>query len=114
MERYVKSCWYMAAWSEEIGAKGLSRRILDRPTFLYRLTDGGVAAVLDRCPHRFAPLSKGEINGDSIVCGYHGLTFAADAGLTIQFGRKDVKVISMSEGSATERAGKLLALCITK
>lgn len=78
LERYLKSCWYMAAWSEEIGPTGLARRILDRPTFLFRLSDGSVAALLDRCPHRFAPLSRGEIRADSVVCGYHGLTFASD------------------------------------
>ena len=27
------------------------------------------------CPHRFAPLSMGKLKGDSIECGYHGMTF---------------------------------------
>ncbi|MCX7676666.1 MAG: Rieske 2Fe-2S domain-containing protein, partial [Alteraurantiacibacter sp.] len=50
----------MAGWSEELDAEGfLARRIADRPTVLYRLADGTVAALLDRCPHRFAPLSLG-------------------------------------------------------
>jgi vanillate O-demethylase monooxygenase subunit len=42
---------------------------------LYRLTDGKVAALVDRCPHRFAPLSLGTREGDAIQCAYHGLTF---------------------------------------
>lgn len=78
MERYLRNCWYMAGWSDEIGDAGLARRILDRPVFLYRLADGSVAAMLDRCPHRFAPLSKGTRDGDAVVCGYHGLAFALD------------------------------------
>jgi len=38
-------------------------------------TDGVPVAILDRCPHRFAPLSRGRINGDFVECGYHGLQF---------------------------------------
>ena len=39
---------------------------------------GDVAAMADRCPHRFAPLSLGTRDDDNVVCGYHGLTFAPD------------------------------------
>lgn len=78
MIRYLKNCWYMAAWSEEVGPGGLARRIVDRPTFLFRQSDGTAKALLNRCPHRFAPLSKGEIRDDRITCGYHGLNFSAD------------------------------------
>lgn len=76
MKSWPLDCWYMAAWSEEIGGKGLARRIVDKPIFLYRLEGGGIAALLDRCPHRFAPLSRGTREGDNLVCGYHGLTFS--------------------------------------
>ena len=76
MGKWLRNCWYMAGWSDEIGETGLSRLIVDRPTFLYRLADGSLAALLDRCPHRFAPLSRGTRDGDNAVCGYHGLTFS--------------------------------------
>jgi phenylpropionate dioxygenase-like ring-hydroxylating dioxygenase large terminal subunit len=76
MEPWLKRCWYMAGWSEEVGAQGLARRIADRPVFVYRLGDGTCAALLDRCPHRFAPLSRGTREGDTVVCGYHGLGFS--------------------------------------
>ena len=36
---------------------------------------GQPAALKDRCCHRTAKLSKGFVEGDHIVCGYHGLTF---------------------------------------
>ena len=32
-------------------------------------------ALEDMCPHRFLPLSMGELKDDHIQCGYHGLTF---------------------------------------
>jgi phenylpropionate dioxygenase-like ring-hydroxylating dioxygenase large terminal subunit len=36
---------------------------------------GEPAAVLDRCCHRTAKLSRGFVKGDCIVCGYHGWTY---------------------------------------
>jgi len=73
----LRKAWYMAAWSSEVGAQLLRRRILGTPILLYRLDDGDATALTDRCPHRFAPLSMGERQGDAIRCGYHGLTFDA-------------------------------------
>lgn len=77
MAEMLRNCWYMAGWSHEVGEKGLSRRICDIPILIYRLVSGEAAAMIDRCPHRFAPLSLGSRDGDNVVCGYHGLTFAA-------------------------------------
>ena len=42
---------------------------------LWRDSGGRIRAVEDRCPHRLYPLSTGEIRGDDIECGYHGLRF---------------------------------------
>jgi phenylpropionate dioxygenase-like ring-hydroxylating dioxygenase large terminal subunit len=73
--RFVRNAWYMAGWSEELADQLLSRRVFDRQIIFYRKQDGSVAALADRCPHRFAPLSLGEKIGDAIQCPYHGLTF---------------------------------------
>ena len=75
--RHLQNAWYMAGWSAEVGATLLRRRILGHAIVLYRLESGRVTALDDRCPHRFMPLSKGERRGDTIRCGYHGLTFDA-------------------------------------
>jgi phenylpropionate dioxygenase-like ring-hydroxylating dioxygenase large terminal subunit len=72
---FLKNAWYMAGWSEELSDQLLSRRIFDRQIVLFRKQDCSIAALADRCPHRFAPLSLGEKVGDAIQCGYHGLTF---------------------------------------
>lgn len=74
---FLRRVWYMAAWSSEVGAALLRRRICGRAVVLFRLENGDVAALDDRCPHRFAPLSRGDRIGDTIRCGYHGLTFDA-------------------------------------
>jgi len=61
-----------------VRAEPLGRRILDQPIVLYRKTDGTVAALEDRCAHRYAPLSIGKVEGDDIVCGYHGFRYGPD------------------------------------
>jgi phenylpropionate dioxygenase-like ring-hydroxylating dioxygenase large terminal subunit len=72
---YVKNTWYMAGWSEELASQLLSRRLFDQQIVLFRKGDSSIAALADRCPHRFAPLSLGEKIGDAVQCPYHGLTF---------------------------------------
>jgi phenylpropionate dioxygenase-like ring-hydroxylating dioxygenase large terminal subunit len=71
------NCWYVAATSDEVGDQPLGRRLLDRPVVLYRQESGSVAAFEDRCAHRAFPLSLGHVEGDLLVCAYHG--FAYDA-----------------------------------
>jgi len=76
---FLKNCWYVAAWPQELPTEGwLSRRILDQPVLLFRTGDGRPAALLDRCPHRLVPLSAGTRDGDLVRCGYHGMTFSAE------------------------------------
>lgn len=74
--RWLRNCWYQAGWSEEVTAsQPLARTILSQPVLIFRNDEGDVAALHDRCPHRFAPLSAGKQNGGAVVCGYHGLAF---------------------------------------
>ena len=72
---YPRNCWYVAARSDEVGRNLLARRLLDRPVVLYREESGTVVALEDRCAHRAYPLSKGRLDGDQLVCGYHGLAY---------------------------------------
>ena len=74
---YLRNAWYVAAWSDDIGGEALAARtIMDEAIVLYRRADGSVAAIEDRCAHRFAPLSMGKVvGGDRIQCPYHGLEF---------------------------------------
>lgn len=74
---YLRNAWYVAAWSDDIGDEAvIARTVMEEPIVLYRKTDGSVAAIADRCAHRFAPLSMGKVvGGDRIQCPYHGLEF---------------------------------------
>src|SRR5262249_10085233 len=63
------------AWSDELSDKPLARRICNQPIVLFRDRQGRAVALLDRCCHRAAPLSRGELVDEGIRCGYHGLVF---------------------------------------
>lgn len=72
---FLLNRWYVAALSTEIGSKPLARTLLGEPVVLFRDSAGAVVALEDRCVHRQAPLSLGEVVGDHLQCGYHGLTY---------------------------------------
>src|SRR5262249_59303999 len=71
----VRKAWYIAAWADEVADKPLARRICNEPVVLFRDSAGRAAALVDRCCHRSAPLSLGQVVPAGIQCGYHGLTF---------------------------------------
>jgi phenylpropionate dioxygenase-like ring-hydroxylating dioxygenase large terminal subunit len=75
---YPLNNWYIAASSGEIGQTLLARELLGQPVLLYRRPSGEVVALSNVCPHRAVPLSDGHLDGDRVVCGYHGFTFAPD------------------------------------
>lgn len=77
MSAFLKQVWYMAAWADEVRAEPLARTIAEVPVVLWRGENGRVAALLDRCPHRFAPMSRGRVDPQGLRCGYHGLVFDA-------------------------------------
>ena len=75
---FLRNTWYIAGWSSEFEASTpAGRTIIDKPIVLYRKRDGALVALEDRCAHRWAPLSRGRIEGDELRCMYHGLKFGA-------------------------------------
>lgn len=72
---YLRNTWYAAAWSDEVNRTPLARDLLEMPVVMFRELDGTAVAIGDRCSHRFAPLSQGTLEGDSIQCPYHGLRY---------------------------------------
>lgn len=75
---FIRQSWYVAAWNHEVSAQGLlARTLLNEPLVLFRQQDGRVVALSDRCPHRAAPLSQGQREGDELRCLYHGMKFNA-------------------------------------
>ena len=72
---FPANAWYAAAWSHELRHALMPRTLCGRDVVLYRQTDGKPAALEDACWHRLLPLSRGHLDGDTVVCGYHGLRF---------------------------------------
>ena len=78
----LENIWYVGALSEELVDKPLARTICGFPMVIYRGESGQTVALEDRCPHRQAPLSMGNVLGDDIQCNYHGFMFDGSGGCT--------------------------------
>lgn len=73
---FLKNIWYAAAWTKDVvQGTPVARTIIEQPILLLRDSAGVAFALRDACPHRFAPLSMGRQEGDTIRCGYHGIAF---------------------------------------
>jgi phenylpropionate dioxygenase-like ring-hydroxylating dioxygenase large terminal subunit len=72
------NAWYAVAWDVDVKREMLSRKICGIPVLLYRRRDRTAVALEDACWHRLLPLSKGHLQGDDVVCGYHGMAFNAN------------------------------------
>lgn len=88
---FIRNAWYASAWAHELTADGfMTRKILGKNLLLYRKSDNSVTAILNRCSHRFAPLSLGRREGDCIRCMYHELVFDSEGKCVEEPGRKGV------------------------
>jgi phenylpropionate dioxygenase-like ring-hydroxylating dioxygenase large terminal subunit len=69
----LRNQWYVVATSAEVGEKPLGVKRCGEALVLWRDEAGDVHAVEDRCPHRGAALSIGEVHEGAITCAYHGV-----------------------------------------
>ncbi len=76
--RALAPFWYPVAFSHQVLDKPYAARLLDERVVVYRLSDGSIAAARDICHHRGVPLSLGHVEGDEIICRYHGLRYDKD------------------------------------
>jgi phenylpropionate dioxygenase-like ring-hydroxylating dioxygenase large terminal subunit len=72
---FVRNAWYIASWGDELTDAPVARRILNEPIALFRDRAGTAHALADRCCHRAAQLSLGEVVDQGLQCGYHGMVF---------------------------------------
>ncbi len=87
---YPDNCWYVAATVEEVThGEPYACEVAGEAIVMYRDSSGAVVALADRCPHRFAPLSLGRVEGDDLRCMYHGLRFGPD-GACIEIPGQDI------------------------
>lgn len=69
--------WFPVARADAVLPKPVQLVLLDVRLAVYRMRDG-VRVGRDMCPHRGLPLTTGRIEGDELVCAYHGLRFGPD------------------------------------
>lgn len=86
--KYLDDVWYCGALSREVGSKPLGRVICEKPIVIFRTESGRVVALEDRCAHRQAPLSLGDVLGEDIQCRYHGFIFNC-SGICVHIPRQD-------------------------
>src|SRR5690349_7791877 len=67
--------WYAVALAREVTTEPRAVTILGRHLAIWRDGEGRVVALPDRCSHRNAPLSYGQVQDGCLVCPYHGWTF---------------------------------------
>lgn len=80
---FLMNQWYAAALAKELTQQPLARVICGMPVVMFRTVSGKIAALDDRCPHRYAPLSAGNCVGETIACAYHGIEFDAAGACTL-------------------------------
>lgn len=67
--------WYPVARVADVSIKPQQVMLLDVKMALYQTEQGDIHLVRDLCPHRGVPLSKGWVEGEEIICPYHGLHY---------------------------------------
>lgn len=77
--KFIRNSWYVAAEPQELNnVNPVARTIMNDKIVLFRQSDGTPVAFKDACPHRFAPMHQGKIEGDCIRCPYHGALYNED------------------------------------
>ncbi|WP_425618117.1 Rieske 2Fe-2S domain-containing protein [Anatilimnocola sp. NA78] len=69
--------WLVCCEAAKLGRNPLSVNVLGTPLVVFRSSTGIVVAE-DRCPHRNAPLSLGQVERGELTCPYHGWRFGSD------------------------------------
>lgn len=72
--------WIKVATLEECPPGSLRPIMVGPVPAVLANVDGSIYAVRDQCSHEDLPLSDGELEGDTLVCTYHGARFDVTSG----------------------------------
>ena len=72
--------WTKVATLEDCPPGSLHKVMVGANPVVLANIDGSVHAILDRCTHEELPLSDGELEGNVIVCPYHGARYDVTSG----------------------------------
>ena len=75
----IKNQWYAILTSKEVPKKGIvGVKRLNEKLALWRKSDGTIACINDKCCHRGASISEGQIINDHAQCPFHGFEYDND------------------------------------
>jgi nitrite reductase (NADH) small subunit len=73
--------WHSICKVEEIPRLGgRTVRLGQMEIAVFRLSDGRIRAVDNRCPHKQGPLAEGIVSGDTIICPLHARKINLETG----------------------------------
>ncbi len=73
--------WMEICGVDEIPENGARTvRVAKTEIALFRLGDGDVHALENRCPHKGGPLAEGIVSGHDVLCPLHNLRVNIDSG----------------------------------
>ena len=76
--------WHIVCSIEEIPERGARTvRFNGKEVAVFRLSNGSVAAVDNRCPHGGGPLAEGIVAGKLVSCPLHGWRIDLDSGRVV-------------------------------
>ncbi len=102
----LRRYWHAVTRPDVLPAGPHAVTLLGERVVVWRAPDGRLAAAVDRCPHREAPLSAGTVVGLGLQCPYHGWTYDADGGCVL--------VPSAGPGAAVPPRARLQRVQVTE
>jgi vanillate O-demethylase monooxygenase subunit len=78
MTSALRRVWHPVGYSADLAGTPRSATLLDERIVLWRDGAGLAHALRDACVHRGTALSLGRVDGETIVCPYHGWRYGAD------------------------------------
>jgi phenylpropionate dioxygenase-like ring-hydroxylating dioxygenase large terminal subunit len=77
-EFHYRNCWYPVLFMQDWQENPYSFCLYGEPLVIFRDQQGKWGCLLDRCPHRLAKLSTGQVIDGRLECLYHGWQFETD------------------------------------
>lgn len=74
----LRRCFHPVCRSSEVPDGAVTKVTLLGQDWAIARIDGRLSAMVDRCPHRWAPLSAGSVVDGALQCLYHGYRYAPD------------------------------------
>jgi vanillate O-demethylase monooxygenase subunit len=79
--RILADYWHPVAFSRDVTSAPVRAQLLDVDLVVYRTSEDVVVAK-NLCLHRGSELTQGRLEGDELVCAYHGFRYGPDGQCT--------------------------------